>query len=76
MNVSTAHSAAAAGAILLKVRKGSASPQELAAITAILVARATAHPAGPAAVRDGRTMAGWRRLERTPGFRSPTSWQG
>ncbi|MDG4863605.1 acyl-CoA carboxylase subunit epsilon, partial [Streptomyces sp. T-3] len=24
----------------------------------------------------GRSTAGWRRLERTPGFRAPHSWQG
>ncbi|NEB72769.1 acyl-CoA carboxylase subunit epsilon, partial [Streptomyces fulvissimus] len=24
----------------------------------------------------GRDTAGWRRLERTPGFRAPHSWQG
>ncbi|MFG2878710.1 acyl-CoA carboxylase subunit epsilon, partial [Streptomyces sp. NPDC048337] len=23
-----------------------------------------------------RSQAGWRRLERTPGFRAPHSWQG
>ncbi|MQS10576.1 acyl-CoA carboxylase subunit epsilon, partial [Streptomyces sp. IF17] len=23
-----------------------------------------------------RSVAGWRRLERTPGFRAPHSWQG
>ncbi|NEA07339.1 acyl-CoA carboxylase subunit epsilon, partial [Streptomyces sp. SID10692] len=26
--------------------------------------------------RRGRDTAGWRRLERTPGFRAPHSWQG
>ncbi|MEV4191578.1 acyl-CoA carboxylase subunit epsilon [Streptomyces toxytricini] len=60
---------------LLRVEKGNAEPEELAAITAILLARAASVPAqdGP---RRLRSQAGWRRLERTPGFRAPHSWQG
>ncbi|GHH51889.1 acyl-CoA carboxylase subunit epsilon [Streptomyces sp. CA-294286] len=60
---------------LLRVEKGEAAPEELAAITAILLARAAARPAEVSAPH-GRTAAGWRRLERTPGFRAPHSWQG
>ncbi|MFF0741901.1 acyl-CoA carboxylase subunit epsilon [Streptomyces sp. NPDC004111] len=60
---------------LLRVEKGEAAPEELAAITAILLARAAARPAEVAAPR-GRSAAGWRRLERSPGFRAPHSWQG
>lgn len=60
---------------LLRVEKGEAAPEELAAITAILLARAAARPAEVSAPR-GRNSAGWRRLERTPGFRAPHSWQG
>ncbi|MEV0488893.1 acyl-CoA carboxylase subunit epsilon [Streptomyces atratus] len=59
---------------VLRVEKGLADPEELAAITAVLLARAAAKPAAP--VHRGRTSAGWRRLERTPGFRAPHSWQG
>ncbi|MFI1221962.1 MULTISPECIES: acyl-CoA carboxylase subunit epsilon [unclassified Streptomyces] len=59
---------------VLRVEKGHADPEELAAITAVLMARAAAQP--PAAVFGGRDTAGWRRLERTPGFRAPHSWQG
>ncbi|MFE1730036.1 acyl-CoA carboxylase subunit epsilon [Streptomyces bacillaris] len=59
---------------VLRVEKGHADPEELAAITAVLMARAAAQPAAPA--RRGRDTAGWRRLERTPGFRPPHSWQG
>ncbi|MDN3294292.1 acyl-CoA carboxylase subunit epsilon [Streptomyces ficellus] len=59
---------------LLRVEKGHADPEELAAITAVLLARANARPA--AEPRRGRSTAGWRRLERTPGFRAPHSWQG
>ncbi|MFD3540860.1 acyl-CoA carboxylase subunit epsilon [Streptomyces sp. NPDC058662] len=60
---------------LLRVEKGHAEPEELAAITAILLARAAATPED-ASARTGRSQAGWRRLERTPGFRAPHSWQG
>ena len=60
---------------VVRVERGHADPEELAALTAILLARAaageTGTPAGPA-----RSTARWRRLERTPGFRAPHSWQG
>ncbi|MFB7268839.1 MULTISPECIES: acyl-CoA carboxylase subunit epsilon [Streptomyces] len=59
---------------LLRVEKGQAGPEELAAITAVLMARAAARQDAPA--HHGRSTAGWRRLERTPGFRAPHSWQG
>ncbi|MEE4540808.1 acyl-CoA carboxylase epsilon subunit [Streptomyces sp. V4-01] len=60
----------------LRVERGHADPEELAALTAILLARAAAGetPAGPA--MPARSTADWRRLERTPGFRAPHSWQG
>jgi hypothetical protein len=65
---------------LLRVEKGEAAPEELAAITAILMARAAARNGKEAADHRGRpaarSAAGWRRLERTPGFRAPHSWQG
>ncbi|GGT48912.1 acyl-CoA carboxylase subunit epsilon [Streptomyces purpureus] len=59
---------------LLRVEKGHADPEELAAITAVLLARAAAQPDAPAHRR--RSTAGWRRLERQNGFRSAHSWQG
>ncbi|MFI1015605.1 acyl-CoA carboxylase subunit epsilon [Streptomyces sp. NPDC020965] len=59
---------------LLRVEKGHCEPEELAAITAVLMARAAARPA-EAPVR-GRTTAGWRRLERQRGFQPSHSWQG
>ncbi|MET9804760.1 acyl-CoA carboxylase subunit epsilon [Streptomyces sp. NPDC006368] len=61
-------------ASVLRVEKGHADPEELAAITAILLARAAAQPSTGA--HRPRSTAGWRRLERTPGFRAPHSWQG
>ncbi|WP_340557628.1 acyl-CoA carboxylase subunit epsilon [Streptomyces sp. GSL17-111] len=64
-------------ASLVRVEKGRASDEELAAVTAILMARAAgqgaAHPGD--AHRTSRTPARWRRLERSPGFRAPHSWQ-
>ncbi|MBT2675480.1 acyl-CoA carboxylase subunit epsilon [Streptomyces sp. ISL-14] len=65
-----------AGAIAaeLRVEKGRASAEEIAALTAVLLARATAQPDSPAA-HCPDSPAGWRRLERTPGFRAAHSWQ-
>ncbi|WP_333768835.1 acyl-CoA carboxylase subunit epsilon [Streptomyces sp. IBSBF 2435] len=60
----------------VRVEKGHAAPEELAAITAILLARAAAHGGDAAADLPARSTAAWRRLERTPGFRAPHSWQG
>ncbi|MCM2576715.1 acyl-CoA carboxylase epsilon subunit [Streptomyces meridianus] len=63
---------------LVRVERGHAAPEELAALTAVLLARAAAgsHHHAAAAARPGRSAARWRRLERTPGFRAPHSWQG
>ncbi|MEU0075640.1 acyl-CoA carboxylase subunit epsilon [Streptomyces sp. NPDC006332] len=58
----------------IRVEKGHAEPEEVAAITAILLARAAAQPSEAPAHR-GRRKAGWRRLEREPGFRAPHSWR-
>ncbi|MFF7794318.1 acyl-CoA carboxylase epsilon subunit [Streptomyces sp. NPDC007991] len=59
----------------IRVEKGHAEPEEVAAITAILLARAAARPTDPAPTHRGRVKAGWRRLEREPGFRAPHSWR-
>ncbi|GAA3816236.1 acyl-CoA carboxylase subunit epsilon [Streptomyces chiangmaiensis] len=60
----------------IRVEKGHAEPEEVAAITAILLARAAAQSSTPAQAHCGRAKAGWRRLEREPGFRVPHSWHG
>jgi hypothetical protein len=64
---------------LVRVEKGEASDEELAAITALLMARAASRPAetpdGGVAARD-RSPAAWRRLERLRAYRAPHSWQG
>lgn len=63
-------------ASLVRVEKGTASDEELAAVTALLLARAAHTQQGGGVAKVGRSTAGWRRLERTPGFRAPHSWQG
>ncbi|KOG90337.1 acyl-CoA carboxylase subunit epsilon [Streptomyces varsoviensis] len=61
---------------VVRVEKGEADAEELAAVTAVLLARAAADRGRANLPRPRRTTAGWRRLERTPGFRAPHSWQG
>ncbi|MFI7242428.1 acyl-CoA carboxylase epsilon subunit [Streptomyces qinglanensis] len=64
---------------VVRVEKGRANAEELAAVTALLLARAASTRAGepqPAARRGRPSKAGWRRLERQHGFRAPHSWQG
>ncbi|WEO95092.1 acyl-CoA carboxylase subunit epsilon [Streptomyces sp. FXJ1.172] len=58
----------------IRVEKGHAEPEEVAAITAVLLARAAARTAPDAQTHRGRARAGWRRLEREGGFRAPHSW--
>ncbi|MFF5405954.1 acyl-CoA carboxylase subunit epsilon [Streptomyces misionensis] len=57
----------------IRVEKGHAEPEEVAAITAVLLARAAARPE-PTTHHRPRPKAAWRRLEREPGFRAPHSW--
>ncbi|MFD6325691.1 acyl-CoA carboxylase subunit epsilon [Streptomyces sp. NPDC058442] len=59
----------------IRVEKGHAEPEEVAALTAILLARAATRPASDARAHRGRARAGWSRLEREPGFRAPHSWR-
>ncbi|MBT2386322.1 acyl-CoA carboxylase subunit epsilon [Streptomyces sp. ISL-11] len=61
---------------LVRVEKGTADAEEVAAVTAVLLARAAAAGTHSAPPRPRRSAAAWRRLERTPGFRAPHSWQG
>lgn len=56
---------------LVRVEKGRASDEELAAITALLMARAAQRPAAPAGPH--RSPAAWRPV-RT--YHAPHSWQG
>jgi hypothetical protein len=59
----------------IRVEKGQAEPEELAALTAILMARAAAAPVSVPGHGGGSVRAAWRRLEREPGFRAPHSWR-
>ncbi|WP_411143637.1 acyl-CoA carboxylase epsilon subunit [Streptomyces sp. x-80] len=58
----------------IRVEKGRASEEELAALTAVLLARAAHRPA-TAQAHPRATAARWRRLERQMGFHGATSWQ-
>ena len=69
---------ATAPAALIRVERGSLDDDELAALTAVLMARAAAaQPAEqPRFAHGSRTpQARWRRLERVTGYRSPVSWR-
>lgn len=59
----------------IRVEKGLASEEELAALTAVLLARAAHRPADAAPAGPRATAARWRRLERQSGFHGATSWQ-
>ncbi|MFJ8536535.1 acyl-CoA carboxylase subunit epsilon [Streptomyces sp. NPDC093591] len=48
--------------------------EEIAALTTVLLARAAAQPDSDVP-HCPDSPAGWRRLERTPGFRAAHSWQ-
>ncbi|MFI9051203.1 acyl-CoA carboxylase epsilon subunit [Streptomyces sp. NPDC053427] len=58
----------------IRVEKGQASEEELAALTAVLLARA-AHRPTATQIGPRHTAARWRRLERQGGFHGATSWQ-
>lgn len=59
-----------ADAPFLRVEKGHADPEEIAALTTLFhTRRHTTAP--PAPVRTG---ARWRRLERRPAFTDPRAW--
>ncbi|MFG2864504.1 acyl-CoA carboxylase epsilon subunit [Streptomyces sioyaensis] len=59
----------------IRVEKGQASEEELAALTAVLLARAAHRPAAATPAGPHATAARWRRLERQTGFHGATSWQ-
>jgi hypothetical protein len=65
-----------ADATLVRVEKGAASDEELAALTAVLLARASAQDQEEGTeYTQPRSTAGWRRLERQSGFPAPHSWR-
>jgi hypothetical protein len=63
---------------LLRIERGSPGPEELAALTAVLLARTATVGAEPDDhLSSGhRPVARWRRLERARGFDGPRSWRG
>ncbi|MFP3992306.1 acyl-CoA carboxylase epsilon subunit [Streptomyces sp. E11-3] len=66
----------AVDAHLIRVAKGNPSEAELAALTAVLLARAAHTGAEPDDVSRGqRAVARWRRPERVRGFAGPRTWR-
>jgi hypothetical protein len=59
---------------LVRVEKGHADPEELAAMTAVLLARAAAAGQETTGWPQPRSTAGWRRLGQS-GFNAPHSWR-
>ncbi|AUY51210.1 acyl-CoA carboxylase subunit epsilon [Streptomyces sp. CB01881] len=59
---------------LVRIVRGSLSDEELAALTAVLMARAADRQAAAAAA-PVEPIANWQRLERRPAYFSPVSWQ-
>lgn len=63
---------------LIRIESGAPDDDELAALTAVLLARvaAPAHDTDPGAgASTGQNVVRWRRPERMPGPRTPRSWQ-
>ncbi|WP_030267235.1 acyl-CoA carboxylase subunit epsilon [Streptomyces sp. NRRL B-24484] len=60
----------------VRVERGRPGPEELAVITAVLLARIRHGGPDRSADADGRrATARWRRLERVNGFQGPRSWR-
>ncbi|MEV6020519.1 acyl-CoA carboxylase epsilon subunit [Streptomyces sp. NPDC051997] len=61
----------------LRIIHGEPTPEELAALIAVLAARTAAQGAAAPRFAHGsrRPQARWRRLERVAGYRSPVSWR-
>ncbi|MCX4884024.1 acyl-CoA carboxylase subunit epsilon [Streptomyces sp. NBC_00847] len=61
----------------LRIIHGDPTPEELAALIAVLTARTAAQRATTPRFAHGnrRPQARWRRLELVAGYRSPVSWR-
>lgn len=60
----------------LRIENGAPDADELAALTAVLLARAAALADDTGTGTDEvRAVARWRRLERSSGHRTPRSWR-
>jgi hypothetical protein len=63
------------GSDLLRVHRGAASTEELAALIAVLHSRTRALDAEPQpAARGTLPLAGWRRPERHSAYTDPRAW--
>jgi hypothetical protein len=60
---------------LFRITRGSLTDDELAALTAVLMARAATERQAAAAAPVVEPIARWQRLERRPSYFSPFSWQ-
>lgn len=60
---------------LVRVVRGSATDEELAAVTVVLAARLAAAREMPSAPRHVSPVARWSRLERLRVLWAPTSWR-
>ncbi|GAA2231219.1 MULTISPECIES: acyl-CoA carboxylase subunit epsilon [Kitasatospora] len=60
---------------LVRIVRGSLTDEELAALTAVLMARAAAAQAAAVQTAVVEPIANWQRLERRPAYFSPVSWQ-
>ncbi|WP_371480949.1 acyl-CoA carboxylase epsilon subunit [Kitasatospora sp. NBC_00315] len=60
---------------LVRIVRGSLTDEELAALTAVLLARAAVAQQAAAAASPVEPVAGWKRLERHQPYFSPVSWQ-
>lgn len=60
---------------LFRVEKGAPDAEELAALTAVLLACSAARPPDDDGVVQEPVTARWQRLERRGGFTGPRTWQ-
>ncbi|MER6631583.1 acyl-CoA carboxylase epsilon subunit [Streptomyces sp. NPDC000987] len=61
--------------LVIRVVKGQAGPADIAALTAVLLARAAALAAAGPGLQDQRPTAAWRRPERIPHHHDPRGWR-
>ncbi|MDG4862670.1 acyl-CoA carboxylase subunit epsilon [Streptomyces sp. T-3] len=62
---------------LLRIERGSATPEELAALTVVLMARlSAARTVEDRPLPHLRPVARWRRADRATGIEGPRGWQG
>lgn len=59
---------------LVRIVRGTVTDEELAVVTAVLMARAAAAQSA-AATAAAEPIATWSRMERRPAYYSPVSWQ-